>query len=87
MPWLDSLRLLVGMYGDGLDVQSYVQTLSVFRDVPADDVDAGLALLGGIFLAATIEPEIPGSPLLKTHRTWYAHATTAWLADRRGWSN
>lgn len=45
MPWVDSLTLLVGMYGDGLDAESYNQTLPVFSGVPADDVDTVLAVL------------------------------------------
>lgn len=85
--WVDSMSLLISMYGDGLDADHYVNTLPVFETAAADHLDAFLAVTAGMFLYATTQPEIPTSPQLKPHRTWYAHACSAWLAERRGWKN
>lgn len=84
--WVDSVSLLVSIYGDGLDAEHYVQSLAVCDAVPQDYIDSYLAILAGMFLMCTLKPEIPGSPHLKSHRHWYAHACSAWLAERRGWS-
>lgn len=84
--WFDSLCLLISAHGDGADVSPYMGPESVFRDVPADHIDALLAGLLGYFLAQQGAAEISDSPHLRGHQRWYANATGSLLATRRGWS-
>ncbi len=85
-PWLDSLMALVGPRGDGLDVEPVIAQRPLLRDVPAEDVDAVLALLAGYFLRQGDEPVPPTSPYLRQHQAWQGEVVWDWLAERRGWS-
>ena len=48
--WLDSLFLLIGPRGDGLDVAARDRRAPAAARVPAEDIDAVLALVTGYFL-------------------------------------
>jgi hypothetical protein len=54
--------------------------------VPAEDVDAFLALMAGYFLERRDQPAPNSSPYLRVHQSWYAEAIWSWLSARRGWS-
>ena len=84
--WLDTVFLLMGARGDGLDVEEVLASRRLTRDVPADHIDAVLALAAGYFLASADEPVPPTSPHLRNHQRWYGEACWAWLAARRGWA-
>jgi hypothetical protein len=84
--WLDTLMLLVGPRGDGLDVEEVLSTRRLTRDVPAESVDVALALLTGYFLRQGEEPVPPTSPHLRDHQRWQGEVCWDWLAQRRGWS-
>ena len=84
-PWLDTLLLLIGPRGDGLDVDSVLASRRLVRDLPAESVDIMLALLTGYFLRQSDEPVPPTSPHLRDHQRWQGEVCWAWLAERRGW--
>ena len=84
--WLDTVFLLIGPRGDGLDVDAVLAERPLTRDVPAEHVDIVLALLAGYFFKQQDEPVPPASPYLRQHQAWQGEVVWAWLAERRGWS-
>jgi aminoglycoside phosphotransferase (APT) family kinase protein len=84
-PWIDTVCLLMTAFGDGVDADGLLAERSLTRDVPADDVDALLALLCGFFLERRDQPEQRSSPFLRRHQDWCAEVSWSWLAHRRGW--
>ncbi|MCY7395746.1 MAG: phosphotransferase [Nocardioides sp.] len=84
--WLDSLFLLLGPRGDGLDVEAVLASHPLTADVPAEHVDVVLALLAGFFLKSAADPVPPTSPYLRAHERHEGEVCWAWLAERRGWS-
>jgi len=84
--WIDTVLLLVSAHGDGLDADAILSTRRLTRDVDADDIDVLLALVCGYLLHCGDRPVPSSSPQLRVHQRWYAAATWAWLAQRRGWS-
>jgi aminoglycoside phosphotransferase (APT) family kinase protein len=83
--WLDSLLMLVGPYGDGLDVDPVIAERRLLRDVPPDHVDRFLALMAGYFLKSADDPVPPTSPYLRDVQRWQGEVVWAWLSERRGW--
>lgn len=83
--WVDSLLLLVGPRGDGLDVEAVIASRRLLRDVPAESIDIVLALLTGYFWRQSDEPVPPTSPYLRDHQRWQGDVCWAWLAERRNW--
>ena len=84
--WVDTVCLLMTAAGDGVDTDALLAERRLTRDVPADDVDAVLALLCGFFLRQRDSPVPHSSPYLRRHQDWCAEASWAWLARRRGWA-
>ena len=83
--WLDSLFMLIGPRGDGLDVDAVIAERRLLRDVPADDVDRVLALICGYFFRQADEPVPATSPHIRDAQRWQGEVVWAWLAERRGW--
>ncbi len=83
--WLDTLLLMIGPRGDGLDVDRVLSSRRLTRDVPAVSIDILLALLTGYFLRQSDEPVPPTSPHLRDHQRWQGDVCLEWLAERRGW--
>lgn len=83
--WIDTLLLLIGPRGDGLDVEGPLATRRLTRDVPAESIDVVLALVTGYFLRQADEQVPPTSPHLRDHQRWQGEVCWAWLAERRGW--
>jgi aminoglycoside phosphotransferase (APT) family kinase protein len=83
--WLDSLWMMIGPRGDGLDVDAVVAERRLLRDVPADHVDRVLALVCGYFLKSADEPVPPTSPYVRDAQRWQGEVVWAWLSERRGW--
>jgi hypothetical protein len=83
--WLDTLFMLIGPRGDGLDVERVLATRAITAEVPADDVDSVLALLVGYFLKSADDPVPPTSPHLRDHQRWQGEVVWEWLRERRGW--
>lgn len=84
--WQDTVDLLVGAHGDGLDADAVLAGRALTADVDPDEIDAWLAAVCGFMLSARRRPSPMNSPHLQTHTTWYAEAAWSWLAQRRGWS-
>lgn len=84
--WLDTVLLMVGPRGDGLDVDALLARLPLTRDVPAGHVDAFLALMVGYFWRQADERVPPTSPYLRDFQRWQGDVVWAWLAERRGWA-
>jgi aminoglycoside phosphotransferase (APT) family kinase protein len=83
--WLDSLILLIGPRGDGVDVDAVLAERRLLRDVPPDDVDRVLAFLCGYFLKSAGDPVPPTSPHLRQAQRWQGEVVWDWLSERRGW--
>lgn len=83
--WLDSLLVLIGPRGDGLDVDAVLASRALTREVPADDIDAVLALVIGYFFKSADDPVPPTSPYIRDHQRWQGEVLWQWLGERRGW--
>jgi aminoglycoside phosphotransferase (APT) family kinase protein len=83
--WLDSLILLIGPRGDGVDVDAVIAERRLLRGVPPDDVDRVLALLCGYFLKSADDPVPPTSPHIRQAQRWQGEVVWDWLSERRGW--
>ncbi len=84
-PWFDTLCALIGPRGDGLDVESVLAARPLTREVPAEHIDIGLALLAGHFLKSADDPAPPTSPHLRDAQAWQGRVVWEWLAERRDW--
>jgi hypothetical protein len=84
--WIDTVMLMIGPRGDGLDVDAVLARRPLTRDVPAEHVDILLALLAGYFSRQSDEPVPPTSPYLRAAQRWQAEVVWDWLCERRGWS-
>ena len=84
-PWLDTLFMLIGPRGDGLDVDAVLASRPLTRDVPAEHVDIVLALVIGYFFKSADDPVPPTSPHLRDHQRWQGEVLWRWLGERRGW--
>jgi hypothetical protein len=84
--WLDTLLLLIGPRGDGLDVDAVLAREPLTRDVPAEHVDIVLALVTGYFFRQADQPVPHTSPHIREHQLWQGEVTWEWLAERRGWA-
>jgi hypothetical protein len=85
--WLDSLFLLIGPRGDGLDVEQVIEKHPLLSVVPAESIDIVLALITGYFLKSADDPVPPTSPFIRDAQRWQGEVCWAWLCERRGWSS
>ncbi len=83
--WLDTLLLLIGPRGDGLDVEAVLAERPLTRDVPAEHIEIMLALLAGYFLRQSDDPVPPTSPYVRDAQRWQGEVVWDWLSERRGW--
>ena len=83
--WLDSLFMLIGPRGDGLDVEAVIAERRLLRDVPPEDLDRALAVTCGYFLRSADEPVPPTSPYVRDVQRWQGEVVWDWLCERRGW--
>lgn len=86
-PWIDSVLLLIGPRGDGLDVEPLLAAHPLTADVPPAHIDAWLALVTGYFLAMAAEAVPPTSPHIRVAQRWQGEVCWSWLAERRGWTS
>ncbi|MGZ4489018.1 MAG: hypothetical protein ACXVW1_13885 [Nocardioides sp.] len=84
--WIDTVLMLVGPRGDGVDADAVLAARRLTRDVPAEHVDTFLALVCGFFLHQAAQPVPPTSPHLRDAQRWQGEVVWEWLAERRGWS-
>jgi aminoglycoside phosphotransferase (APT) family kinase protein len=85
--WLDTVFLMIGPRGDGIDVDRVLAEASVTRDVPAESVDIVLALITGYFLMSAAQPVPPTSPYIRDAQRWQGEVVWGWLSERRGWES
>lgn len=83
--WIDTVMMLVGPRGDGLDVEAVLGERALTRAVPAEHVDRLLALLCGYFLRQAHEPVPSSSPWLREFQRWQGEVVWDWLSERRSW--
>lgn len=83
--WLDSLLLLIGPRGDGLDVEAHIADHPLLAGVDPEHVDVALALVLGYFETSAAHPVPPTSPYLRAAQAWQRDVLHDWLAERRGW--
>ncbi|WP_338087899.1 hypothetical protein [Nocardioides lijunqiniae] len=83
--WLDTVFLMIGPRGDGLDVDAALAAAPVTAEVPAEHVDIVLALLAAYFLKQADQPVPPTSPYLRDAQRWQGEVVWEWLCERRGW--
>lgn len=81
--WIDPVIALIGPRGDGLDAEALLAACPLTATVPADDVDALLALLTGYYRQAADGAAVPAAPHLRAAQRWQAEVCEAWLRDRR----
>ena len=84
-PWLDTLFMLIGPRGDGLDTDAVLASRRLTRDVPGEHVDIALALVIGYFFKSSGDPVPPTSPYLREVQRWQGEVLWQWLGERRGW--
>jgi len=85
-PWLDSLFLLIGPRGDGLDVEAHIAAHPLLAAVDPEHIDIAIALILGYFEASAAQPVPPTSPYLREAQAWQRDVLHEWLAERRGWA-
>ena len=83
--WLDSVLLMIGPRGDGLDVDAVLAETPLTRDVPAEHVDIAIALVTAYFLRQAAEPVPPTSPYIRDAQRWQGEVCWDWLCERRDW--
>lgn len=83
--WLDTLILLIGPRGDGLDVDAVLASSPLTRDLDPEAVDIVLALVTGYFLTSAGQPVPPNSPHMRDAQRWQGEVCWEWLCERRGW--
>ncbi len=84
--WLDSLFLLIGPRGDGLDVEAHIAGHPLLAAVDPEQIDIVIALILGYFAASATQPVPPTSPYLRDAQAWQRDVLHEWLAERRGWA-
>ncbi|MFC7493511.1 MULTISPECIES: phosphotransferase family protein [unclassified Nocardioides] len=84
--WLDTLFLMIGPRGDGLDVEAALAAHPLTAEVPAEAVDIVLALVTGYFLHSAAQPVPSSSPYIREVQRWQGEVCWRWLSARRGWS-
>jgi aminoglycoside phosphotransferase (APT) family kinase protein len=84
--WIDTVMLMVGPRGDGLDVEAVLAASPLTREVPAESIDVLIALLIGYFLRSATLPVPPTSPYMRDAQRWQGEVCWRWLAERRGWA-
>lgn len=85
-PWIDTLWMMIGPRGDGLDVDAILAASPLTRDLDPEAVDILLALVTGYFLRSAQLPAPPTSPHMREAQRWQGEVCWEWLCERRGWT-
>ena len=83
--WIDTVFLLIGPRGDGLDVDAALARSPLTAEVPAEHVDILLALAVGYFFRHADLPVPSSSPWVRAVQHWQGEVVWDWLCERRGW--
>ena len=68
--WIDTVFLLIGPRGDGLDVDAALARSPLTAEVPAEHVDILLALAVGYFFRHADQPVPSSSPWVREVQRW-----------------
>jgi hypothetical protein len=86
-PWFDWLTLLPLAHRDGIDTEAAIRTSPLTSGVPAEHLDAAIAVVALYFLNKLDAPPPLGcTPEIRRHQRLYAWAFLDWLAMRREWA-
>lgn len=85
--WLDSLFLLIGPRGDGLDVHAHIAAHPLLSAVAPEEIDVALALVLAYFTVSAAEAVPSTSPYIRQAQAWQRDVIDDWLAERRGWTD
>jgi hypothetical protein len=80
--WIDAVTYLLDVRHLGGSAEAGLRH-PVLRDVPADDVDTLLSVLGAYFLDAARAPEPAGLPGIRAYQRAQGATALAWLLERR----
>jgi hypothetical protein len=83
--WLDSLFLLIGPRGDGLDVEAHIAEHPLLSGVDPESIDIALALILGYFTTCAELPAPVTSPYVREVQGWQRDVVRDWLGERRAW--
>jgi hypothetical protein len=83
--WLDTVLLMIGPRGDGIDVDAVLAETELTRDVPHEHIDIVIALVTAYFLKQAEEPVPATSPHMREAQRWQGEVCWEWLCERRGW--
>lgn len=83
--WIDTVWLMIGPRGDGLDVDAVLAESALTRDLDPEAIDIVLALVTGYFLHYAALPSPPTSPHMRAAQLWQGEVCWEWLSERRGW--
>ncbi|UDY24813.1 phosphotransferase family protein [Nocardioides sp. Kera G14] len=81
--WVDSLLLLIGPRGDGLDVEAHIAAHPLLSSVDPEAIDIVLALMTGYYLYSAAQPPVSNSPWLREVTRWQGEVCWNWLYTRR----
>ncbi len=86
--WIDSLLLLIGPRGDGLDVEGrpWPPTRRSPRSRPRRSTSCSRSSSATSSSSAD-DPVPPTSPFLRDHQLWQGEVCWEWLCERRGWES
>jgi hypothetical protein len=84
--WIDTVFLLIGPRGDGLDADAALARSPLTAEVPAEHVDILLALAVGYFFRHADLPVPSASPWVRAIQHWQGEVVWEWLCERRGWA-
>lgn len=84
--WLDSLFVLVGPRGDGVDVETHIAEHPLLGPLDPEHIDIVLALVLGHVEASARLPVPRNSPFVRDAQAWQRDVLHDWLAQRRGWA-
>lgn len=85
-PWVDWVALLPYTRPHGVDADSWLARSPLSASAADGDIDSWLAILGAYMIFHGSKPDVPSSPLLRSHGRYTARLIIEWLADRRGWN-
>ncbi|WP_375389483.1 phosphotransferase [uncultured Amnibacterium sp.] len=80
--WLDAVTYLLDVRHLGGSIDGAMRH-PVLRDVPAEDVDAWLSVLGAYFLDSARRPEPPGLAGIRDYQAAQGATVLSWLLERR----
>jgi hypothetical protein len=83
--WIDTVFLLIGPRGDGLDVDAALARSPLTAELPAEHIDILLALAVGYFFRHADLPVPSSSPWVRAAQHWQGEVVWDWLCERRGW--